>query len=167
DKTIETRSIERPVLGGRMEKRSHKHTQVLPIEPAEPQGRSGSSVAGSHFQVAEVAEERRDPQNRVSRTSQPTSRRNIPGEDGNRAENIASSIQQWGTGKGDSHGDSVNQAPTVPTEEQSHPLLEAIVSNTTDAMVAINHNFEVLDFNPAANSMLGWTAENALGYHCS
>ena len=27
------------------------HFQVLPFEPAEPQGRSGSSVAGSHFQA--------------------------------------------------------------------------------------------------------------------
>lgn len=51
-------------------------------------------------------------------------------------------------------------------EEQSHPLLEAIVASTTDAMMAIGSNFEVLDFNPAASKMLGWTAENALEYHC-
>ena len=30
------------------------HFQVLPNEPADPQGRSGSSVAGSHFQVHRV-----------------------------------------------------------------------------------------------------------------
>jgi two-component system phosphate regulon sensor histidine kinase PhoR len=42
-----------------------------------------------------------------------------------------------------------------------------MIAHTTDAMIAIDSDFQVLDFNPAANTMLNWTAENALDYPCS
>ena len=165
-----------------MEKHSHRHMQVLPSEPADPQGRSGSSVAGSHFKGAEVAEERRDLPVRVSQTSQPASRKNIPG--GNRAENSASrgteclaerseasrsvSREMLSEAKHDSAAENlIKQASPVSTEEQTHPLLAAMIANTTDAIVAIDQAFQVLDFNPAATTMFGWTAENALEYPCS
>ncbi len=116
-----------------MEKRSHMDTQIV-----------------------EVAEGRRDPGNRVLKTSRQTSGENIPEENGNHAENSASPTRQA--------QDAINQAPAG---EQSHPLLAAMIANTSDAMIAIDQDFEVLDFNPAANMMLGWTAENALEYRCS
>jgi len=108
-----------------------------------------------HTQVVEVAKEKSDPEDHMPRTSRPTSGRNIPEGNENHADNSAFSIPQ---------SEAIHQASPG---EQSHSLLTAMIANTTDAILAIDSDFEVLDFNPAATTMFGWTAENALEYPCS
>ncbi len=134
--------------GGSVDKRSHRHTQALPIE---------------------VVEERHEPRDYVYQPSPPTPTKDIPGKNGNHTENIAFRGTEFHAGSSHTQDDSASDGINnhASTEEQSHPLLAVIVSNTTDAMMAIDNTFEVLDFNPATNKMLGWTAENTLGYDCT
>jgi len=52
-------------------------------------------------------------------------------------------------------------------EGRSYPHLEAIVTNTSDAMIALDGHFQVLDLNPAATAALGLTEEKAIGRCCA
>jgi PAS domain S-box-containing protein len=45
--------------------------------------------------------------------------------------------------------------------------LEAVVANTSDAMIALNQQFLILDLNPAANEALGRSAESLVGRGCT
>lgn len=58
--------------------------------------------------------------------------------------------------------EAVNEA--VPGRKPSY--LEALVTHTSDAMIALDENFRILDLNPAT-SMLGGTPEKALGRDCA
>ena len=52
-------------------------------------------------------------------------------------------------------------------EGRSYPHLEAIVTHTSDAMIALDGHFKVLDVNPAATAALGLSAELAIGRGCA
>ena len=57
---------------------------------------------------------------------------------------------------------------TVPTiERSSYSKLEAIVTHTSDAMIALDEHFHILDLNPAATTALGLSAEKAIGRSCA
>ncbi len=50
---------------------------------------------------------------------------------------------------------------------RSNSHLEAIVTNTSDAMIALDGHFKVLDLNPAATAALGLSAGLAIGRGCA
>ena len=111
---------------------------------------------GSHIdsQVAEVTET--------------ASGGKTPGGDVSNPPNSASSTWQASTLPPITGRKARKSSALVPaTGEKSHPYLDAMITRTTDAILAIDQDFRVLDFNPAVVTMLGWTAENALGYPCS
>ena len=60
-------------------------------------------------------------------------------------------------------------APTaVPeTEVGKHPYLQMVVSSTTDAMIALDEHFHILDLNPAMTVALNCSPEEAIGHNCS
>jgi two-component system phosphate regulon sensor histidine kinase PhoR len=47
-----------------------------------------------------------------------------------------------------------------------HHYLEPVIVSTSDAMIALNQQFYILDLNPAASEMLGWSAKDAVGRKC-
>src|SRR5437660_1589222 len=51
--------------------------------------------------------------------------------------------------------------------ERRYALLEAIVTNTPDAMIALDEHFRILDLNPAATTAFGWLPEKAIGRECT
>ena len=53
------------------------------------------------------------------------------------------------------------------TKPCKHPYLEAMVASTSDAMLAIDEHFHILDFNPALGTTLGWSPEKTIGRRCS
>ena len=53
------------------------------------------------------------------------------------------------------------------TKPCKHPYLEAMVASTSDAMLALDEHFHILDFNPALGTTLGWSPEKAIGRRCS
>lgn len=55
----------------------------------------------------------------------------------------------------------------VTGERRRYPHLEAVVANTSDAMIAVDGHFQVLDLNPAAEAALGISAEKATGCNCT
>ncbi len=50
--------------------------------------------------------------------------------------------------------------------KRGHHYLEAAIVSTSDAMIALNQQFCILDLNPAASEMLGWSAKDAVGRTC-
>ena len=61
-----------------------------------------------------------------------------------------------------------NKSNTVVTiDRRRYPHLEAIVANTSDAMIAIDEHFRVLELNPAAEAALGVSGEKAIGCNCT
>ena len=61
-----------------------------------------------------------------------------------------------------------NKSNTVVTiDRRRYPHLEAIVANTSDAMIAIDEHFQVLELNPAAEAALGVSGEKAIGCNCT
>ena len=50
--------------------------------------------------------------------------------------------------------------------EGRHHYLEPAIVSTSDAMIALNQQFCILDLNPAASEMLGWSAKDAVGRTC-
>jgi two-component system phosphate regulon sensor histidine kinase PhoR len=42
-----------------------------------------------------------------------------------------------------------------------------MVASTSDAMVALDEHFHILDFNPALGATLGWSPEKTIGRRCS
>ena len=61
----------------------------------------------------------------------------------------------------ESKGRKSNTVVTV--DRRRYPHLEAIVANTSDAMIAIDEHFRVLELNPAAEAALGVSGEKAIG----
>src|SRR6266516_1858884 len=53
------------------------------------------------------------------------------------------------------------------TEPGKHPYLEAMVAGTSDAMIALDEHFHILDFNPALRTALNWSPEKTIGRNCS
>ncbi|HYU74927.1 MAG TPA: histidine kinase dimerization/phospho-acceptor domain-containing protein, partial [Ktedonobacteraceae bacterium] len=53
------------------------------------------------------------------------------------------------------------------TKPCKHPYLEAMVASTSDAMLALDEHFHILDFNPALGTTLGWSPEKTIGRRCS
>ena len=51
-------------------------------------------------------------------------------------------------------------------DEQRHHYLEEMIANTSDAMIALDQKFRILDLNPAAVASLGWSAYDAVGRVC-
>ncbi|HYK86283.1 MAG TPA: histidine kinase dimerization/phospho-acceptor domain-containing protein, partial [Ktedonobacteraceae bacterium] len=49
----------------------------------------------------------------------------------------------------------------------SHPILEAAVAHTPDAMIALNQDFRIIDLNPAASKLLECPTEKAIGHLCT
>ena len=65
-------------------------------------------------------------------------------------------------------GDTSQKQEIAPIMKAgSHPYLEEIVSHTPDALIALDQHFQVLDLNPAASSILGWSAQKAIGSKCT
>lgn len=52
-----------------------------------------------------------------------------------------------------------------PTGE-AHAYLEAMIATTSDALIALDQNFRVLDLNSAASTALGRSAEETVGHGC-
>jgi PAS domain S-box-containing protein len=65
----------------------------------------------------------------------------------------------------ESKGSKSNTVVTI--DRRRYPHLEAIVANTSDAMIAIDEHFQVLELNPAAEAALGVSGEKAIGCNCS
>ncbi|MFL5660717.1 MAG: ATP-binding protein [Ktedonobacteraceae bacterium] len=53
----------------------------------------------------------------------------------------------------------------MPARQPSY--LEALVAHTSDAMIALDDKFRILDLNPAVTTMLGCIPEEALGLNCA
>ena len=64
----------------------------------------------------------------------------------------------------ESKGRKSNTVVTI--DRRRYPHLEAIVANTSDAMIAIDEHFQVLELNPAAEAALGVSGEKAIGCNC-
>lgn len=50
--------------------------------------------------------------------------------------------------------------------QRKHPYLEALFNNTRNAVISIDQHFRVIDFNPAAKSIFGWSYEEDIGRDC-
>src|SRR5438876_9224252 len=57
----------------------------------------------------------------------------------------------------------MNQAPTPG----KHPYLQKVVEDTSDAMIALDEHFRILDLNAAMTSALDCSPEEAIGRNCS
>ncbi len=62
--------------------------------------------------------------------------------------------------------ETTSVAPNSPPKDKRH-YLEAMVATTSDSMIALDHNYRVLDLNPAASAALGWSAQTAIGHGCA
>ncbi len=51
--------------------------------------------------------------------------------------------------------------------EGRHHYLEAMITNTSDALIALDQHFHILDMNPAAFAALGRTPSEAIGRGCA
>jgi PAS domain S-box-containing protein len=81
-------------------------------------------------------------------------------------------VQQQGAGLMRGSGDDQEMGSkgrkAVPTSERRrYSQLEAIVAHTSDAMIALDEHFHILDLNPAATAALGLSAEKAIGRGCA
>ena len=56
---------------------------------------------------------------------------------------------------------------TVSTLLHKQPYLEAMAAATPDTMIALDANYHVLDLNPAATTLLGYSAQEAIGHGCA
>ena len=62
----------------------------------------------------------------------------------------------------------IKDVSTAPTNgERRYAHLEAIVTNTPDAMIALDEHFHILDLNPAATTAFGLLPEKAIGRECT
>lgn len=52
-------------------------------------------------------------------------------------------------------------------DPEHHPVLEAVVAQTPDAMIALDAHFHVLDFNAAASDALSWSRTEDIGGGCA
>lgn len=66
----------------------------------------------------------------------------------------------------DSHQRADVSDVTPGSEPRRHPYLEAMVARTSDAMIALDARFHVLDFNPAMSAALNWSPEKIIGRNC-
>jgi two-component system phosphate regulon sensor histidine kinase PhoR len=51
--------------------------------------------------------------------------------------------------------------------EKYHRYLQDFVATTSDAIIALDQNFHILDLNPAAVAALGWSSLEAVGHGCA
>ncbi len=52
-------------------------------------------------------------------------------------------------------------------EPRDHRYLESLFINTPSAIIAVDDQFHIVDFNPAAANALGWSHVDAIGQHCA
>ena len=52
-------------------------------------------------------------------------------------------------------------------ELRNHQYLETLFANSPNAIIAVDEFFHVLDFNPAAATILGWSPKDAIGQQCN
>ncbi len=57
--------------------------------------------------------------------------------------------------------------PSFVPERDKHNYLEAMIAVTSDAVIALDDNYRVLDLNPAAEKALGWSEQEAVGHGCA
>ena len=81
-------------------------------------------------------------------------------------------VQQQGAGLMRGSGDDQERGSkgrkAVPTIElRRYSQLEAMVAHTSDAIIALDEHFHILDLNPAATAALGLSAEKAIGRGCA
>jgi PAS domain S-box-containing protein len=70
-------------------------------------------------------------------------------------------------GPDDDRETPIKDVSTTPTHgERRYAHLEAIVTNTSDVMIALDEHFHILDLNPAATTALGLLPEKAIGCEC-
>ena len=62
---------------------------------------------------------------------------------------------------------TANEGVLAGVPERQSSYLEALVARTSDAMIALDDKFRILDLNPAALTMLGCVPEKALGRNCA
>jgi PAS domain S-box-containing protein len=67
-----------------------------------------------------------------------------------------------------SNNDRSTYAKDAPpgTEAGRHPSLEAMVASTSDALIALDAQFHIIDFNPAVSTSLRWSPEKDIGRKC-
>ena len=56
---------------------------------------------------------------------------------------------------------------TTGSTARQHPYLETMIGNTSDAMIALDEHFHVLELNQAAVKALGCSDQKAIGQKCS
>ncbi len=61
---------------------------------------------------------------------------------------------------------AITSEPSAP-ELRKHQYLETLFANTPNAIIAVDEYFHVLDFNPAAATILGWSPKDAIGQQCT
>lgn len=54
---------------------------------------------------------------------------------------------------------------TTPVEKR--PYLDAMIANTSDAIIALDQHFRILDLNQTAKDVLGWPTQEAIGRSCT
>ncbi|GAC1391366.1 MAG: hypothetical protein NVS4B11_10490 [Ktedonobacteraceae bacterium] len=62
---------------------------------------------------------------------------------------------------------SLDGAVSPPAAPNKCHYLEAMIATTPDAIIVLDHNYRVLDLNPAAVETLGWSAQDAVGHSCT
>ncbi len=87
------------------------------------------------------------------------------------AEDTDEVLEQGALLKADSHNhqamDDKGRDTGLTIERRSYPHLEAIVAHTSDAMIALDSHYHILDLNTAAAVALGLSAEKAIGHGCA
>ncbi|GCF10607.1 sensor histidine kinase [Dictyobacter arantiisoli] len=56
---------------------------------------------------------------------------------------------------------------SAPPSEKWQPTVDAAILTTSDAVIALKHNFRLLYLNPVAATTLGISAQEAVGKHCT
>ena len=77
-------------------------------------------------------------------------------------------LDQQSDKQASTYGKAQGSISALPaTQAGSHPYLEEVISHTSHLMIALDEQFHILDFNPAAGKVLGWSTKKAIGRHCT
>lgn len=75
------------------------------------------------------------------------------------------------TGEGSASATTLEQTVPVledtPAEQGMHQYMMELVNTTSDAMIALSQDFQVLGINPAVTATFGLSQENAVGRRCN
>ncbi len=55
----------------------------------------------------------------------------------------------------------------LSTHQRIYEYLQILADTTSDAMIALNQDFQILGVNHAMTTTFGWSAEDAVGRRCT